>query len=212
MNQKQKEIFLLIENRLGIKLDEKLISNLINGSRYFYSLPRAGKKTISVVATAIIIAVTSKNKTINIYYASNPKRCLNERCKVLIEALKTYNCTFIENNLFAIITFENGSTIKINKRIDHYSYVSKCDYAFIDELHSIDKNTKRNLEYILMQSNHVSIVTTLPLHCRKILKLFYKYNFEFEFIKRSLEDVPDECSFGMPKEILQIEVLGTVIP
>lgn len=213
MNQKQEMILELLEEELNVEYNKEIIDCLLSNKANFFSMPRGFGKTSHIIAAAIIVSLTETGNKIKIY-ACNHMQVNNYNYRIfnILEQLDIKNYNFISNNSYSIYNIKNNK-IEIETKINDSTYIEKSDYIFIDELYTIEYKTKDTVRKLLRQSNvSINIFTTLPPRCKKILKLFYKFNFKFKFIKRQYNDIPKECMVYTSEDFFKSEFLGKVIP
>lgn len=214
MNQQQKMILQELENELSFKFNEDVIDFLLKNKANFISMPRGFGKTYHIMAAAIIIALTEDNNKIKIY-ANNYQgiNIYNYRIYNVLEKLdmvKDY--TFISNNHYSIHNIKNNK-IEIESKINDYTYIEKSDYIFIDEIYTIEYKTKYTVKKLLEKNDKsVNVFTTLPIKCRKILKTFYKLNFNFKFVKNENNDTLNNYDTYGNKDFIKSQILGKIIP
>lgn len=214
MNQQQKMILKILEDELCFEFNEDIINSLLENKANFFSMPRQCGKTYHIMAATIIIALTDDNNKITIYTNNYQSiNVYNYRIYNVLEKLDMVkNYTFISNNNYSIHNIKNNK-IEIESKINSYSYIGESDYIFIDEIYTIEYKTKYTVKKLLEQSNKsVNIFTTLPMKCRKILKTFYKLNFNFKFVKNEDNDILNNYDTYQSKDFIKSQILGKIIP
>lgn len=213
MNQQQKMILKILEDELCFKFNEDIINYLLENKANLFSMPRQCGKTYHIMAAAIIISLTEDNNKIKIYTNNYQSiNVYNYRIYNILEKLDIKDYTFISNNNYSIHNIKNNK-IEIESKINDYTYIGESDYIFIDELYTIEYKTKYTIKKLLKRNNKsINVFATLPIKCRKILKIFYKLDFKFKFIKNEDNNILNEYGTYKDKDYIKSQILGKIVP